>query len=79
MTKPTFKTIKTIVPASFKYKAIDEDGSIWIYTHKPKCFLFHWEDESAWFNEKGDNLKIGKCPKPKAIICNLTGRLYDPS
>ena len=53
-----FRTIETQIPWKYKWKAIDEDGSIYIYIKKPKQGTYGWLGD-------GYIRSIGIGPKPK--------------
>ena len=55
-----FRTIETQVPWKFKWKAIDKDGAIVVFTMKPK-----YDDCGEWWHRTSSKYRvIGQGPKP---------------
>ena len=67
MTKPKFKEITIQVPASFKYRATDEDGVMVIFQKLPKAD----KDYGLWRPNKGGHLEVGRGPIPKDFAKTL--------
>ena len=56
-----YRTIETQIPWKYKWKAIDADGIIAVFTDKPRLLDFG----KRWDTEIGDFIEIGRGPKPK--------------
>ena len=69
MTKPKFKEITIQVPAKYKWKATDENGTIFIFTHKPKIANGYW---SIDMRKSGYYIMaVGESPIPKDFTKTL--------
>ena len=56
-----YRTIETQIPWKYKWKAIDENGQIMAFSKKPTLGNYYdW-----WIIGDGDEIHIGKGPKPK--------------
>jgi len=63
MTKPKFKKIIIPVETKYKWKAVDDDGYISLYSHKPIIKRGYWYLAITDCNRYSTQIGIGPIPK----------------